>query len=172
MKKFKINDLLKQIIIVNSYIEPKDKDKLIKEINLSEVTSLEADKIIAGVLNYGVLLSKEELKKIPIVDCKKLNTSLYLLLKYYELMDIESLNEALDSMITINIDETTGGFYEKDTMVPLSAVNDIIDGYVLASKPLEDEEYIVGTNEISIDDVKVNYGKENMIREFDKELFS
>lgn len=172
MKKFKINDLLKKIIIKNDNIEPNEKDALIKEVNYEEVTSLQGDKIIEGLLNYGILLNKEQMKTIPYVDCKKLNTSLYLILKCFEVMDIESLNEALDSMITINIDEITGGFYERDTMAEASAVNDIIEGYVLASKPLEDSDYNIANDEISIDKVKIDYGNRKMIREFNDELFS
>ncbi|MDO5039717.1 hypothetical protein [Clostridium sp.] len=172
MKKFQINDLLKQIIIINRNINPADKEKLIKQIKYKEVTSLQGVKIIEGILNYGVILSEEQIESLPYVDCKRLNTALYLIIKCYKIMDIESLNEALDSMLTINIDEITGGFYERDTIADVSAVNDIIDGYVLASKPLEDDDYNIGNDEISIDKIKINYGNKEMIREFNRELFS
>ena len=62
MKKFKINELLKKIIMINSNIKAEDKKLLIENVNYEKVTSLEALKIIEGILNYGVLLKKEQLK--------------------------------------------------------------------------------------------------------------
>lgn len=172
MKKFDINELLKQIIIINSNIKSDDKQNLIKNINYSEVTSLEALKIIEGIINYGVLLTQEQLDKLPKVDCKKLNTSLYLILKYYRIMDIESLEDGLDSMLSINIDSTDGGFYEKDSMAPVSAITDIIEDYASGSRPSEFVEYDLASDEISLYEVKVDYGNKNMIREFERTIFS
>ncbi|MGG7078671.1 hypothetical protein [Clostridium sardiniense] len=172
MKKFDINELLKQIIIVNSSIKSGDKEKLIKGINYSELTSLEALKVIEGVINYGVLLTEEQLEELPKVDCKKLNTALYLILKYYRIMDIESLDDGLDSMLSINIDSTDGGFYEKDAMAPVSAINDIIEDYASGSRPSEFEDYDLASDEISLYEVKIDYGNKSMIREFERTIFS
>lgn len=172
MKKFDINELIKQIIIVNSNIKSDDKQRLIKGINYSVVTSLEALKIIEGIINYGVLLTKEQLDKLPKVDCKKLNTALYLILKYYKIMDIESLEDGLDSMLSINIDSTDGGFYEKDSRAPVTAINDILEDYASGSRPSDFSDYDLAPNEISLYEVKVDYGNMNMIREYERTIFS
>ena len=170
MKKFKINELLKKIIMINDNI--KDKDELIKDIGYEKVTSLEALKIIEGILNYGVLLKKEQLKRLPKVDCKKLNTALHLIIEYYKVMDDESLESALDSMLSINVDSTDGGYYKEDSMAPLSAVNDILEDYASGSRPSAFKEYELADNEISLYDVKVNYGNKEMIRDFARTVFS
>lgn len=172
MKKFKINELLKKIIMINSNIKNEDKELLIENINYEKVTSLEALKIIEGILNYGVLLTKEQLRKFPKVDCKKLNTSLHLIIKYYKIMDDESLERALDSMLSINIDSTDGGFYKEDSMAPLSAVNDILEDYASGSRPSDFKEYDLSDNEISLYNVKVDYGNMDMIREYERTIFS
>ena len=172
MKKFKINELLKKIIMINSNIKNEDKELLIENINYEKVTSLEALKIIEGILNYGVLLTKEQLKSLPKFDCKKLNTALHLIIEYYKVMDDESLERALDSMLSINVDSTDGGYYKEDSMAPLSAVNDILEDYASGSRPLDSKEYDLSDNEISLYNVKVNYANKEMIRDFERTVFS
>ena len=158
--------------MINSNIKNNNKKQLIENINYEKVTSLEALKIIEGILNYGVLLTKEQLRKFPKVDCKKLNTSLHLIIKYYKIMDDESLERALDSMLSINVDSTDGGYYKEDSMAPLSAVNDILEDYASGSRPLYSKKYDLSDNEISLYNVKVNYANKEMIRDFERTVFS
>ena len=158
--------------MINSNIKNNNKKQLIENINYEKVTSLEALKIIEGILNYGVLLTKEQLRKFPKVDCKKLNTSLHLIIKYYKIMDDESLERALDSMLSINVDSTDGGYYKEDSKAPLSAVNDILEDYASGSRPLDSKEYDFSDNEISLYNVKVNYANKEMIRDFERTVFS
>lgn len=172
MKKFDINELLKKIIMINNNINSNDKESLIKHIKYREVTSLQGLKIIEGILNYGILLSEEELEKLPNVDCRKLNTALYLLLKYFNRIDDETLYDGLDSLLSINIDLTIGGFYEKDAMAPVSALLDILEDYATGSDPVDTEEYDISDNEISLYEVKVDYGNKEKIRNFERTIFS
>lgn len=158
--------------MINSNIKNNNKKQLIENINYEKVTSLEALKIIEGILNYGVLLTKEQLRKFPKVDCKKLNTALHLIIEYYKVMDDESLERALDSMLSINVDSTDGGYYKEDSMAPLSAVNDILEDYASGSRPLDSKEYDLSDNEISLYNVKVNYANKEMIRDFERTVFS
>ncbi len=172
MKKFDINELLKKIIMIDNNINDSDKESLIKQISYREVTSLQGLKIIEGILNYGIILSEEEIKKLPNVDCKKLNTALYLILKYYMRLDNETLTTALDSLLSINIDLISGGFYEKDAMAPISALLDILEDYATGSNPVDIEDYDISDNEISLYEVKVDYGNKEKIRDFERTLFS
>ena len=87
-------------------------------------------------------------------------------------MDDESLERALDSMLSINIDSTDGGFYKEDSMAPLSAVNDILEDYASGSRPSDFKEYDLSDDEISLYNVKVDYGNMDMIREYERTIFS
>ncbi len=134
-------------------------------------------KAINRLLNYAGSsseiwqLTKEQLERFPKADCKKLNTSLYLIDKYYKIMDDESLERALDSMLNINVDSTEGGIFKEDSMAPLSAVNDILEDYASGSRPSDFEEYELSDDEISLYDVKVDYGNKDMIRDFERTIF-
>ena len=86
-------------------------------------------------------------------------------------MDDESLKRALDSMLNINVDLTDGGYYKEDSIVPLSAVNDILEDYASGSRPSDIKEYDLSDNEISLYNVKVNYGNKDMIRDFERTIF-
>ena len=57
-------------------------------------------------------------------------------------------------------------------MAPLSAVNDILEDYASGSRPLDSKEYDLSDNEISLYNVKVNYANKEMIRDFERTVFS
>ena len=71
--KFEVNEVVKKIINQNECIDNDKKINLLGKVKYDEVTSLEASKIIDGILNYGVLLERENLKDLPNLDCIRIN---------------------------------------------------------------------------------------------------
>ncbi|WP_317412523.1 hypothetical protein, partial [Clostridium baratii] len=60
--KFEVNELIKKIINQNGCIDDNKRKNLLEKVKYNGVTSLQASKIIDGILNYGVLLERENLK--------------------------------------------------------------------------------------------------------------
>lgn len=154
---FEINELLKEIINQSECIDNNKKINLLEKVKYNGVKSIEASKIIDGILNYGVALERENLKDLPDVDCKKLNTALFLILKYYKNMDKETFFDSLELMININIDSIEGGLIENDINAPITAIIDILEDYVFGSNP-DDKDVVLSKDEIELYKVNINYG--------------
>ena len=167
---FEINELIKSIIMQNEEIDKSEKEELCNKVKYNEVRSIEAVKIIDGALNYGTVLTEEVLSKLPKCDCTKLNTSLYLILKYYKQMDCETFFDSLDLMININVDSIKGGLVEEDKDAPITAVIDILEDYVFGSSP-DDADINLSDDEIEIYKVNVDYGKV-MIRQSKRDFLN
>ena len=154
---FEIDELINKIINQSEYIDNNIKANLLEKVKYNAVTSLEASKIIDGVLNYGVVLERDSLEKLPDVDCKKLNTALFLILKYYKNMDQETFFDSLELMTNINIDSIEGGLIEKDIYVPITAIIDILEDYVFGSNP-DEKDVSLSKNEIELYKINIDYG--------------
>ncbi|CUP45309.1 MAG: hypothetical protein KIB43_10155 [Clostridium baratii] len=165
---FDINELVKEIINQNEYMDNNKKKNLLEKVKYNGVTSIEAYKIIDGILNYGVALEREKLKDLPDVDCRKLNTALFLILKYYKNMDKETFFDSLELMTNINIDSIDGGLIEKDIDAPITAIIDILEDYVFGSNP-DDKGVVLSKDEIELYKVNINYGV-NRIREQNRDF--
>lgn len=155
--KFEVNEVVKKIINQNECIDNDKKINLLGKVKYDEVTSLEASKIIDGILNYGVLLERENLKDLPNLDCRKLNTALFLILKYYKNMDEETFFDSLELMTNINIDSIEGGLIESDINVPITAIIDVLEDYVFGSNP-DDKDVTLSKDEIELYKINVDYG--------------
>lgn len=154
---FEINELVKEIINQNGCIDDNKKKNLLEKVKYNGVTSLQASKIIDGILNYGVLLERENLKDLPNLDCRKLNTALFLILKYYKNMDEETFFDSLELMTNINIDSIEGGLIESDINVPITAIIDVLEDYVFGSNP-DDKDVTLSKDEIELYKINVDYG--------------
>lgn len=154
---FEINELVKEIINQNGCIDDNKRKNLLEKVKYNGVTSLQASKIIDGILNYGVLLEIENLKDLPNVDCRKLNTALFLILKYYKNMDEETFFDSLELMTNINIDSIEGGLIESDINAPITAIIDILEDYVFGSNP-DDKDVTLSKDEIELYKINVDYG--------------
>lgn len=154
---FEINELVKEIINQNGCIDDNKKKNLLEKVKYNGVTSLQASKIIDGILNYGVLLERENLKDLPNLDCRKLNTALFLILKYYKNMDEETFFDSLELMTNINIDSIEGGLIESDINVPITAIIDVLEDYVFGSNP-DDKDVTFSKDEIELYKINVDYG--------------
>lgn len=165
---FDINELVKEIINQNEYMDNNKKKNLLEKVKYNGVTSIEASKIIDGILNYGVALERENLKDLPDVDCRKLNTALFLILKYYKNMDKETFFDSLELMTNINIDSIDGGLIEKDIDAPITAIIDILEDYVFGSNP-DDKDVVLSKDEIELYKVNINYGVDR-IREQNRDF--
>lgn len=165
---FEINELLEEIIIQSEYIDNNKKINLLEKVKYNGVKSIEASKIVDGILNYGVLLERESIKNLPNVDCKKLNTALFLILKYYKNMDKETFFDSLELMININIDSIEGGLIENDINAPITAIIDILEDYVFGSNP-NDKDVVLSKDEIELYKVNINYGVDR-IREQNRDF--
>lgn len=155
--KFEVNELIKKIINQNGCIDDNKRKNLLEKVKYNGVTSLQASKIIDGILNYGVLLEIENLKDLPNVDCRKLNTALFLILKYYKNMDEETFFDSLELMTNINIDSIEGGLIESDINAPITAIIDILEDYVFGSNP-DDKDVTLSKDEIELYKINVDYG--------------
>ena len=155
--KFEVNELIKKIINQNGCIDDNKRKNLLEKVKYNGVTSLQASKIIDGILNYGVLLERENLKDLPNLDCRKLNTALFLILKYYKNMDEETFFDSLELMININIDSIEGGLIENDINAPITAIIDILEDYVFGSNP-DDKDVTLSKDEIELYKINVDYG--------------
>lgn len=165
---FEVDELIKKIINQNEYIDNNKKINFLEKVKFNGVTSLEAYKIIDGVLNYGVVLERESLEKLPNVDCKKLNTALFLILKYYKDMDMETFFDSLELMININIDSIEGGLIERDIDAPITAIIDILEDYVFGSNP-DGKDVVLSKDEIELYKIKIEYGADR-IREQNRDF--
>lgn len=165
---FDINELVKEIINQNEYMDNNKKKNLLEKVKYNGVTSIEASKIIDGILNYGVALERENLKDLPDVDCRNLNTALFLILKYYKNMDKETFFDSLELMTNINIDSIDGGLIEKDIDAPITAIIDILEDYVFGSNP-DDKDVVLSKDEIELYKVNINYGVDR-IREQNRDF--
>lgn len=154
---FEINELVKEIINQNECIDDNKRKNLLEKVKYNGVTSLQASKIIDGILNYGVLLGRENLKDLPNLDCRKLNTALFLILKYYKNMDEETFFDSLELMTNINIDSIEGGLIESDINVPITAIIDVLEDYVFGSNP-DDKDVTLSKDEIELYKINVDYG--------------
>ncbi|MDU1854258.1 hypothetical protein ACEE21_01715 [Clostridium baratii] len=154
---FEINKLVKEIINQNECIDDNKRKNLLEKAKYNGVTSLQASKIIDGILNYGVLLERENLKDLPNLDCRKLNTALFLILKYYKNMDEETFFDSLELMTNINIDSIEGGLIESDINVPITAIIDVLEDYVFGSNP-DDKDVTLSKDEIELYKINVDYG--------------
>lgn len=154
---FEINKLVKEIINQNECIDDNKRKNLLEKAKYNGVTSLQASKIIDGILNYGVLLERENLKDLPNLDCRKLNTALFLILKYYKNMDEETFFDSLELMTNINIDSIEGGLIESDINAPITAIIDILEDYVFGSNP-DDKDVTLSKDEIELYKINVDYG--------------
>ncbi|KJU72043.1 hypothetical protein [Clostridium baratii] len=154
---FEINELVKEILNQNGCIDDNKRKNLLEKVKYNGVTSLQASKIIDGILNYGVLLEIENLKDLPNVDCRKLNTALFLILKYYKNMDEETFFDSLELMTNINIDSIEGGLIESDINAPITAIIDILEDYVFGSNP-DDKDVTLSKDEIELYKINVDYG--------------
>ena len=155
--KFEVNELIKKIINQNGCIDDNKRKNLLEKVKYNGVTSLQASKIIDGILNYGVLLERENLKDLPNLDCRKLNTALFLILKYYKNMDEETFFDSLELMTNINIDSIEGGLIESDINAPITAIIDILEDYVFGSNP-DDKDVTLSKDEIELYKINVDYG--------------
>ncbi|AQM60553.1 MULTISPECIES: hypothetical protein [Clostridium] len=155
--KFEVNELIKKIINQNGCIDDNKRKNLLEKVKYNGVTSLQASKIIDGILNYGVLLERENLKDLPNLDCRKLNTALFLILKYYKNMDEETFFDSLELMTNINIDSIEGGLIESDINVPITAIIDVLEDYVFGSNP-DDKDVTLSKDEIELYKINVDYG--------------
>lgn len=154
---FEINELVKEIINQNGCIDDNKRKNLLEKVKYNGVTSLQASKIIDGILNYGVLLERENIKDLPNLDCRKLNTALFLILKYYKNMDEETFFDSLELMTNINIDSIEGGLIESDINVPITAIIDVLEDYVFGSNP-DDKDVTLSKDEIELYKINVDYG--------------
>lgn len=155
--KFEVNELIKKIINQNGCIDDNKRKNLLEKVKYNGVTSLQASKIIDGILNYGVLLERENLKDLPNLDCRKLNTALFLILKYYKNMDEETFFDSLELMTNINIDSIEGGLIESDINVPITTIIDVLEDYVFGSNP-DDKDVTLSKDEIELYKINVDYG--------------
>lgn len=155
--KFEVNELIKKIINQNGCIDDNKRKNLLEKVKYNGVTSLQASKIIDSILNYGVLLERENLKDLPNLDCRKLNTALFLILKYYKNMDEETFFDSLELMTNINIDSIEGGLIESDINVPITAIIDVLEDYVFGSNP-DDKDVTLSKDEIELYKINVDYG--------------
>lgn len=155
--KFEVNELIKKIINQNGCIDDNKRKNLLEKVKYNGVTSLQASKIIDGILNYGVLLERENLKDLSNLDCRKLNTALFLILKYYKNMDEETFFDSLELMTNINIDSIEGGLIESDINVPITAIIDVLEDYVFGSNP-DDKDVTLSKDEIELYKINVDYG--------------
>lgn len=165
---FEINELVKEIIKQNECIDNDKKKNLLEKVKYNSVTSIEASKIIDGILNYGVVLERENLKNLPNVGCRKLNTALFLILKYYKNMDGETFFDSLELMTNINIDSIEGGLIESDVNAPITAIIDILEDYVFGSNP-DDKDVVLSKDEIELYKIKIEYGADR-IREQNRDF--
>ncbi|WP_317411692.1 hypothetical protein, partial [Clostridium baratii] len=90
-------------------------------------------------------------------DCRKLNTALFLILKYYKNMDEETFFDSLELMTNINIDSIEGGLIESDINVPITAIIDVLEDYVFGSNP-DDKDVTLSKDEIELYKINVDYG--------------
>lgn len=171
MEIFRINKFLKHLIIRNTDMGLERKLDLIKEMNYPNLTGIQTLKAIEGIVNYGIVIDIDLLLQLPNVDCIYLNTGIEMMLNHYSELSEEEIKEAIDLLLSINIDRKKEGFKTEDLEISGEGIIDILQDYVMESR-VGDKN--IGANEISLYGIEIDYKDKETIREFTKgrEIFN